>query len=67
MESFVRSALEATGVGVGVGVVGVTAAFGSFLQEEAKINKLNENINNLSNDFKFILFNIYFGKHKYKL
>jgi hypothetical protein len=67
MESFVRSALEATGVGVGVGVVGVTEAFGSFLQEEAKINKLNENINNLSNDFKFILFNIYFGKLKYKL
>jgi hypothetical protein len=67
MESFVRSALEATGVGVGVGVVGVTEVFRSFLQEEAKINKLNENINNLSNDFKFILFNIYFGKFNYKL
>jgi hypothetical protein len=54
----------ATGGGVGVVGVGATMAFGSFLQEEDKINKLSEVINILLKDFRFILFNIYFGKFK---
>jgi hypothetical protein len=57
----------ATGAGVGVVGVGATMAFGSFLQEEDKINKLNEVINILLKDISFILFNIYFGKFKNKL
>jgi hypothetical protein len=56
MESFVSSDLEAI-TGTGVVGAGATLAFGSFLQEEARINKLKENINNLFIDFIFILFN----------
>ncbi|OYX92645.1 MAG: hypothetical protein B7Y76_12670, partial [Sphingobacteriia bacterium 35-40-5] len=54
----VRSDLEATTTGDVVGV-GVTLALGSFLQEEASINKLREKINSLFIDLKFILFNIF--------
>jgi hypothetical protein len=57
----------ATGVGVGVVGVGATMAFGSFLQEEDKINILSEVINILLKDFRFILFNIYYDKVKNKL